>query len=77
MMYGDISFNDSSYRFRLIAMACNPYYTFSIDGHNMTIIEVDGVNSQPLLIDSLNIYAGQRYSFVVRVIVSAFAIVKI
>ncbi|THH00638.1 hypothetical protein EW026_g1910 [Hermanssonia centrifuga] len=54
------------YRFRLIAMACNPYYTFSVDGHNMTIIEVDGVNSQPLLIDSLNIYAGQRYSFVLE-----------
>ncbi|THH00646.1 hypothetical protein EW026_g1909 [Hermanssonia centrifuga] len=54
------------YRFRLIAMVCDPWYTFSIDAHNMTIIEVDGINSQPLLIDSMNIYAGQRYSFVLE-----------
>ena len=30
----------------------------------MTIIEVDGVNTQPLTVDSIRIYAGQRYSFV-------------
>ncbi|KAG6867700.1 hypothetical protein C0993_012150 [Termitomyces sp. T159_Od127] len=30
----------------------------------MTIIEVDGVNVQPLTIDSICIFAGQRYSFV-------------
>ena len=33
---------------------------FSIDNHTMTVIEVDGTNSQPLLIDSLQIYAGAR-----------------
>lgn len=32
----------------------------------MTIIEVDGINSEPLAVDSLQIFAGQRYSFVVR-----------
>lgn len=31
----------------------------------MTIIEVDGVNSQPLNVDSLQIFAAQRYSIVV------------
>lgn len=30
----------------------------------MTIIEVDGINVQPLAVDSIRIYAGQRYSFV-------------
>ncbi|OBZ65383.1 Laccase-4 [Grifola frondosa] len=30
------------YRIRLISMSCDPNFTFSIDSHNMTIIEVDG-----------------------------------
>jgi iron transport multicopper oxidase len=52
------------YRFRVIAMSCEPSFTFSIDGHNLTIIEADGENTNPLLVDSLQIYAGQRYSVV-------------
>jgi len=54
------------YRFRLVSVSCDPNYTFSIDGHSMTIIEVDGVNSQPLTVDSIQIFAGQRYSFVLN-----------
>ncbi|KAG6827038.1 laccase [Tricholoma furcatifolium] len=53
------------YRFRIVSMSCDPNYIFSIDGHNMTIIEVDGVNHEPLLVDSIQIYAAQRYSVVV------------
>ncbi|KAJ7512212.1 laccase 2 precursor [Mycena galericulata] len=49
------------YRFRM-----DPNWVFSIDGHNMTIIEVDGVNSQPLTVDNIQIFAGQRYSFVLH-----------
>ena len=30
----------------------------------MTIIEVDGVNHEPLVVDEIQIFAGQRYSFV-------------
>ncbi|KAJ7458608.1 laccase [Mycena latifolia] len=52
------------YRFRLVSISCDPNFIFSIDGHDMTIIEVDGVNHQPLTVDSIQIYAGQRYSFV-------------
>ncbi|PSR82558.1 hypothetical protein PHLCEN_2v5991 [Hermanssonia centrifuga] len=47
-------------------MSCDPNYIFSIDNHNMTIIEADGENTQPLLVDSLTIYAAQRYSFVLN-----------
>ncbi|KAG5644257.1 hypothetical protein DXG03_008795 [Asterophora parasitica] len=54
------------YRFRLINMACDPNYVFSVDGHALTIIEADGVNTQPLEVDSIQIYAGQRYSFVLK-----------
>lgn len=31
-----------------------------------TIIEVDGINVQPLVVDSIQIFAGQRYSFVLN-----------
>ena len=47
-----------SYRFRLVSISCDPSFIFSIDGHQMTVIEVDGNNVQPLLIDSLEIFAG-------------------
>ena len=30
------------------------------------VIEVDGVNHQPLEVDSLQIFAGQRYSLVMK-----------
>ena len=40
-------------------------FTFSIDGHNMTVIEADGVETQPVEVDQLTIYAAQRYSVVV------------
>ncbi|OJA18450.1 hypothetical protein AZE42_05804 [Rhizopogon vesiculosus] len=52
------------YRMRLIAMACYPNYLFSIDGHNLTVIEADGQLTEPLVVDQLQIYAGQRYSVV-------------
>ncbi|THH28682.1 hypothetical protein EUX98_g5501 [Antrodiella citrinella] len=54
------------YRFQLVNIACDPAYTFSIDSHDVTIIKVDGVNSQPHTIDSFDIFAGQRYSIVVN-----------
>jgi len=54
------------YRFRLVAISCDPNYVFSIDGHTMTIIEVDGISVQPLTVDSIQIFAGQRYSFVLN-----------
>ncbi|KAJ6567899.1 laccase [Mycena vulgaris] len=41
-----------------------PNFTFTIDGHTMTIIEADSVNTEPLTVDSIQIFAGQRYSFI-------------
>ncbi|KAG2127639.1 laccase [Suillus bovinus] len=54
------------YRFRLLNMACKPNYMFSIDGHTLTIIEADGQYVEPLVVESLQIYAGQRYSFILE-----------
>jgi iron transport multicopper oxidase len=52
------------YRLRLVGMACEAAFQFSIDGHNLTIIEVDGTLHQPYTVDSLMVFAGQRYSVV-------------
>ncbi|KAH9971059.1 laccase [Russula compacta] len=54
------------YRLRLVSVSCEPAYNFSIDGHEFTIIEVEGSNVQPLRVDSLEIFAGQRYSVVLE-----------
>jgi iron transport multicopper oxidase len=45
-------------------MACDPNFTFSIDGHQFVVIEADGENTQPLLVDELQVFPGQRYSVV-------------
>ncbi|KAF8998387.1 laccase [Cyathus striatus] len=57
---------NTKYRFRLVSVSCDPNFIFSIDNHTMTIIEVDGVNVEPLEVDSIQIFAGQRYSFVLN-----------
>lgn len=49
-----------------MSISCDPNFTFQIDGHNFTIIEVDGVNVQPLVVDQIQIFAGQRYSFILN-----------
>ncbi|KAK7050577.1 multicopper oxidase/laccase [Favolaschia claudopus] len=54
------------YRFRLVSLSCDPNFIFTIDGHSFTIIEVDSENVKPLVVDSIQIYAGQRYSFVLN-----------
>ena len=46
-------------------MSCDPNYTFSVDGHNMTVIEADGIETQPVTVNAIQIFAAQRYSFVV------------
>ncbi|TFK19092.1 laccase 5 [Coprinopsis marcescibilis] len=55
------------YRFRLVSLSCDPNYLFSIDGHNLTVIEVDGQSVQPLHgVASIQTFAGQRYSFILN-----------
>ncbi|KIY74418.1 multicopper oxidase [Cylindrobasidium torrendii FP15055 ss-10] len=50
------------YRLRIVSLSCHPNWVFSIDGHDLTVIEVDGENVQPLVVDSIQVFAGQRYS---------------
>ncbi|KAL5536674.1 LCC11_6 [Sanghuangporus sanghuang] len=60
------------HRFRLVAASCFPAYTFSIAGHNITIVEADGVEHEQFTVDSLTIHAAQRYSFIVTMDQSVF-----
>jgi len=52
------------YRFRLVSISCDTNFIFSIDGHQFTVIEADGVSHSPVLIDNVQIFAAQRYSLV-------------
>ncbi|KAH7914601.1 laccase [Hygrophoropsis aurantiaca] len=53
------------YRLRIIGLSCHPWFNFTIDGHKMTVIETDGTEVDPVEVDSLAVYASQRYSVVV------------
>nr|QPA20093.1 laccase 10 [Amylostereum areolatum] len=52
------------YRYRIINESARNVFTISFDGHNVTIIEVDGQNTEPFSTDSIQLLAGQRYSVV-------------
>ncbi|KIL65095.1 multicopper oxidase [Amanita muscaria Koide BX008] len=54
------------YRFRLFSLACGPNYVFSIDSHKLTVIEAEGNNVHQVKVDSIQIFAGQRYSFILH-----------
>ncbi|KAH8825049.1 yellow laccase [Flagelloscypha sp. PMI_526] len=54
------------YRIRLVSMSCDANFVFQILGHDLTIIEADGVSTHPHTVRSLQIFAGQRYSFVLK-----------
>ncbi|KAJ8303182.1 hypothetical protein KUTeg_019578 [Tegillarca granosa] len=55
------------YRFRLISNGVNncPIH-FSIDNHTLTLIASDGSPFQATQVESLNIFAGERYDFIVN-----------
>lgn len=53
------------YRLRFVNLSCGPTYHVSIDNHNMTIIEADGVETNPLTVNSFDIFPAQRYSVVI------------
>ena len=50
----------NSYRFRLVSISCDPSFLFSIDGHQMTVIEVEGTNVQPVLVDGVSVFTGAQ-----------------
>jgi iron transport multicopper oxidase len=49
-----------------VSISCELAFTFSIDGHNLTVIEADGILHKPYTVDSVTIYDGQRYSAILN-----------
>jgi iron transport multicopper oxidase len=41
-------------------------FNFYIDGHNLTVIEMDGIDTQPYTTSSIMISAAQRYSVLIK-----------
>ncbi|KAJ1896489.1 ferroxidase fet3, partial [Coemansia sp. IMI 209127] len=54
------------YRVRVINIGTTEWFKFSLPGHSMQIIEVEGVRSVPHPVDLLNLGPGQRYSVLVE-----------
>lgn len=53
------------YRFRVIsAVILNCPIQFSIDDHNLMVIASDGGNFDPVVVDSFNVFTGERFDFV-------------
>ncbi|KAI8618702.1 Cupredoxin [Chytriomyces sp. MP71] len=54
------------YRLRIINMSAQAMFRVSLDGHKMTVIEADGVNTNPTVVTSFTISSSQRYSVIVE-----------
>ncbi|KAF9401150.1 hypothetical protein BGZ94_005295, partial [Podila epigama] len=52
------------YRLRLINTSATAAFFFSIDEHQLQVIEADGTNLNPILVEGVPINAGQRYSVI-------------
>ncbi|KAG0002957.1 hypothetical protein BGZ65_002166 [Modicella reniformis] len=53
------------YRLRIINTGASAPMLFSIDNHLMQVIEADGTELNPIMVESLPINTGQRYSVIV------------
>jgi iron transport multicopper oxidase len=56
---------DTTYFFRMTNVGAFAGQYFWIEGHEMTIIEVDGVYTEPAKADMIYLTAAQRYGFLV------------
>jgi len=54
-----------TYRLRILNMGALGMFYFKIDGHQMSIVEVDGTDVEPLPTDMLSLATAQRYSVLV------------
>jgi len=54
------------YRFRLLNLGVRSNHVVSVDNHTMSVIEADGVPTEPNEVNIIQIHAGQRYSFVLN-----------
>ncbi|OMP04897.1 Multicopper oxidase, type 1, partial [Corchorus capsularis] len=55
-----------TYRLRVSSLTALSDLSFQIEGHNMTVVEADGHNVEPFVVQSLFIYSGETYSVLVK-----------
>ncbi len=56
----------TSHRLRLINSGTFLATRFSIDGHNLTVVEVDGTSVEPVTVSGVNLAVAQRCSVIVH-----------
>lgn len=56
---------NTTLRLRLINHSSYLSYWFSIDSHNLTIVEMDGVEIEPMTASGVHVNIGQRYSVLI------------
>ncbi|GLB43059.1 putative multicopper oxidase family protein [Lyophyllum shimeji] len=54
------------YRLRIFAISCRPFFTFSVDNHNITFMEADGIEHDPVTVQNVDVYAAQRVSVILN-----------
>ncbi|KAJ7613030.1 laccase 6 [Roridomyces roridus] len=54
------------YRFRVFSLSCRPFFTLSFDNHTFDVMELDGVEHDPVSFQNADIYAGQRLSLILN-----------
>ncbi|KAJ3194032.1 hypothetical protein HK101_003633 [Irineochytrium annulatum] len=52
-------------RFRVVNVAAFAGFTFGIDGHKLRVVEVDGIQVEPYVVDEISVNVAQRYSVLV------------
>ncbi len=57
--------SNKSYRLRLINHSTFFSYWFSIDNHTISVVEIDGIEVEPIPFRGVNVNIGQRYSVIV------------
>ncbi|KAJ7616530.1 laccase 14 [Roridomyces roridus] len=54
------------YRFRVFSLSCRPFMTLSFDNHTFDVMELDGVEHDPMPFQNADIYAAQRISLILN-----------
>lgn len=52
-------------RMRVINAGSLASFRFSVDGHNITVVEADGTEIEPIVVQSLTVMTAQRYSVII------------
>ncbi|KAJ6616355.1 laccase [Mycena sp. CBHHK59/15] len=54
------------YRFRVFSLSCRPFMTLSFDNHTFDVMELDGVEHDPMPFQNADVYAAQRISVILH-----------